>query len=161
MELVIRATIIFFFLWFVTRAQGKRAVAEVTTFELIVIVTMGDLVQQGITQEDTSIVGAALSVGTFAVLGLAFSWLSFRWKHGRKLLEGAPVVVVHHGRVLDDVLHAERLTTDELLESARKHGVGDLRLVEVAVLEPDGKLSFLLADGAPETADDPDDDPRG
>jgi len=147
MEIILRATVIYFFLWAVARGVGKRELSEMTAFELILLVTMGDLIQQGATQEDMSLIGAALSVGTLAMWILLFAYLSWKFRRLRPVLEGVPVVVIHHGKPLDKVLEIERLTLEEVCEAARNQGIADLADVEIGVLEPDGKFSFLKADG--------------
>lgn len=146
MDVVWRAAAIYLFLFVFTRALGKRELSEMSAFELIVLVTIGDLVQQGVTQEDFSMTGAVLAVSTFGFLALIGSYVSFRFPRTQPLLEGRPVVVVHQGRMLDDVLQVERLSTDEILEEARNQGITDLRDVRLGVLEPDGKFSFLKAE---------------
>ena len=143
MEIVIRATALYFFLWALTRGLGKRELAEMTAFELLLLVVVGDLIQQGVTQEDMSITGAFLAVGTIGLWILAFSWLGFRSKPARELIEGIPVVVVKDGRPVDATLRLERVTLDEVLEGARNQGIADLRDVRLAILEPDGRFSFL------------------
>ncbi len=147
MEIILRATILYFFLWAVARGVGKRELSEMTAFELILLVTMGDLIQQGATQEDMSLTGAALAVGTLAMWIVGFAYLSWRFRRLRPVLEGVPVVVIHRGEPLDQVLTIERLTHDELLEEARNQGINDLADIEVGVLEPDGKFSFLKRSG--------------
>jgi uncharacterized membrane protein YcaP (DUF421 family) len=146
MEIIVRATAIFFFLWLVARGVGKRELAEMTAFELILLVSMGDLVQQGATQEDMSITGALLAVGTIAFWIVVFSYTGFRFRGTRPLLEGLPVVVLRDGEPLPEMLRLERVTLDELKESARSQGIHDLREIVVGILEPDGKFSFLQAD---------------
>lgn len=79
MEVVIRATVIFAFLWIVTRAVGRSTLGELSTFQLILFVTMGDLIQQGVTQQDYSLTGAVLAISTFAVLTVLISFASSRW----------------------------------------------------------------------------------
>ncbi len=74
MEIVIRALVVFLFLWLVTRAAGRATLGELSTFELLLYVTMGDLVQQAVTQQDYSVTAAFLAVGTFALLTVALSW---------------------------------------------------------------------------------------
>jgi uncharacterized membrane protein YcaP (DUF421 family) len=156
MEIILRATAIYFFLWALTRGLGKREMAEMTAFELLLLVVVGDLIQQGVTQEDTSVTGAILAVGTIGVWILIFSWLSFRFRPMRNLVEGVPVVVVRDGRPVEPALKLERVTLDELLESARNQGIDNLRDISVAILEPSGQFSFLKrtrddqAQGAPE-----------
>ena len=143
MELVYRAVVIYFFLWFITRVIGKKELGSMSPFELVLLVTMGDLVQQGVTQEDYSVTGSILVIGTFALLLVFFSWLSFRFKRLRPALEGMPVVVVQDGKMRKEVMAYERLDEDELFEALREQGIGDLGDVKYGVLEPDGKYSFL------------------
>jgi uncharacterized membrane protein YcaP (DUF421 family) len=150
MEIILRATIIYFFLWAVARGVGKRELSEMTAFELILLVTMGDLIQQGATQEDMSLTGAALAVGTLAMWIIIFAYLSWRFRRLRPAMEGVPVVVIHRGKPLDDVLRIERLTLDEVCEAARNQGITDLNEVDIGVLEPDGKFSFLKTSGEPD-----------
>ena len=147
MEIVIRATAVYFFLFLVARGTGKRELSEMTAFELILLVTMGDLIQQGVTQEDMSITGAFLAVGTLAFWIVVIAYISFRFKRTRPTLEGTPVIVVRDGKPLEQVLKVERITLDELQEEARNHGIRHLREVDMAVLEPDGKFSFLTRSG--------------
>ncbi|MDQ1374709.1 MAG: hypothetical protein QOJ09_2047 [Actinomycetota bacterium] len=147
MELILRSTAIFFFLWLVTRGMGKRELSQMTAFELLLLVTVGDLIQQGVTQEDTSVVGAMMAVGTIAFWALLFSYLTFRFKRTRPVIEGLPVVIIKDGKVLDDYLRVERMTLEELEEEARNQGIDDLAKVQVGVLEPDGKVSFLQFEG--------------
>jgi uncharacterized membrane protein YcaP (DUF421 family) len=147
MEIILRSTVIYFFLWAVARGVGKRELSEMTAFELILLVVMGDLIQQGATQEDMSLTGAALAVGTLAMWILVFGYLSWRFRGLRPAMEGVPVVVIHRGEPLDDVLAIERLTLEEICEAARNQGITDLAEVDVGVLEPDGKFSFLKASG--------------
>lgn len=147
MEIIVRATVIYFFLWMLTRALGKRELAEMTAFELLLLVVVGDLIQQGVTQEDMSITGAILAVGTIGAWILVFSWLGFRFKRARDLIEGVPVVVVRDGKPVEPALRLERVVLDEVLESARKQGIANLRDINLGILESDGKFSFLQRQG--------------
>lgn len=147
MEIILRSTVIYFFLWAVARGVGKRELSEMTAFELILLVVMGDLIQQGATQEDMSLTGAILAVGTLAMWILIFAYLSWRFRGLRPVMEGVPVVVIHRGAPLDEVLAIERLTIEEICEAARNQGITDLAEVDIGVLEPDGKFSFLKASG--------------
>ncbi len=146
MEIVLRAATIFLFLWLVTRAIGKKELAEMSAFELVLIVTIGDLVQQGVTQEDMSVTGAMLAVGTIALLVVAMSYVGYRWPHANRVLEGVPVIVVDDGQIVDLVIETERLTSAEVVSAAREQGIDDLRHVRYGVLEPDGTFSFVRVD---------------
>ncbi len=146
MEIVARAAVIYLFVWLIVRGTGKRELAEMTAFELVLLVVMGDLIQQAVTQQDTSIVGGMLAVGTIGFLIVVTSYVSWRFKGTRDVIEGVPVVVVRDGSPLEHVLRLERVTVDEVLSGARGQGIADLAEVEIGVLEADGKFSFLTRD---------------
>jgi uncharacterized membrane protein YcaP (DUF421 family) len=146
-EIILRSTVIFFFIWILTRALGKRELAEMTAFELILLVTIGDLVQQGVTQEDMSVTGAVLAVGTIGLWILLFGYMSFRWRSTEPVINGYPVIVVRDGQPLEEVLRIERVPVDEVLEAARNQGIGDLSDVRFGIIEPDGRFSFLRYSG--------------
>ncbi len=143
MEIIVRATVIFFFVWGLMRLMGKRELSELTAFELVLLISIGDLIQQGVTQEDMSITGALLAAGTIGMWILAFSYASFRWKGSRTVIEGFPVVVVQDGRLIEEMLQLERLSREEVLEAAREQGIENLADIRVGILEADGKFSFM------------------
>jgi uncharacterized membrane protein YcaP (DUF421 family) len=152
MEIIVRATAIYLFLWMLTRGLGKRELAEMTVFELLLLMVVGDLIQQGVTQEDTSITGAMLAVGTIGAWIAIFSWFGYRYRGVRRLLEGVPVIVVRDGWPVEPALRLERVTLDEVLEEARNNGIANLRDVELGILEADGQFSFLQYSGERRTA---------
>lgn len=143
MDVFIRSVVIFAVLWVSLRIVGKREVAQLNAFDMILLITMGDLVSQGVVQEDYSLTSATIAVLTFALFGTALSWLSFKFPRARPLLEGRPQIVIRDGRTLMDVLASERLTLEDLHQAARENGIRDLGSVEVGVLEPDGTFSFI------------------
>ena len=147
MEIVLRATAVFFFLWALTRGLGKRELAQLSAFELVLLIVVGDLVQQGVTQEDYSVTGAFLASGTIGFWVLVFAYISFRFEGTRRVIEGEPVLIVRRGEPLLEPMRLERLTLDEVLEEARQQGIDDLSQVEVGIVEPDGKFSFIKVDG--------------
>lgn len=148
MEIVIRATVIFWFLWLVTRGMGKRELAEMSPFEMILLVTMGDLVQQGVTQEDFSLTGAALAIATLAFWVLLSALLARRSPAAKRVLDGVPVLLVRDGRFLESSMRHEGIGEDDVREAARNQGIADLSEVRAALLEPDGTFSFLTSDAA-------------
>jgi uncharacterized membrane protein YcaP (DUF421 family) len=143
MQIVLRAAVLFFFLWIVTRALGRRELAELSTFELILMVVLGDLIQQGVTGNDFSVTGAMLASGTFVGLVGVFSYISYRSTRAGQVLQGIPVVIVQEGKPVDRALEYERLTLDDVKDAAREQGIPDLRDVRIGVFEADGKFSFL------------------
>ena len=97
MEVVYRALFIFAFLWFITRVTGRATLGELSTFQLLLYVTMGDLVQQAVTQQDYSVTASVLAIGVFALLTALLSWLNTRYRRLRPLTHGTPVIVVDQG----------------------------------------------------------------
>lgn len=143
MEIVIRATVIYWFLWVIVRGTGKRSLSELTPLEMVLIVVLGDLVQQGVTQEDMSVTGAVIAVSVFVVWTLLSDAISRRSKKASNLISGAPAIVLRSGEPLLQRLDDEHLTLDELKEAARQQGYRDLTQIQWAVLETDGRFSFI------------------
>lgn len=143
MDIVIRAAVVFVFLLALMRVIGRRELAEMEPFDLILLVVTGDLTQQAVTQSDTSVTGAVLAVSTLAVLTVAVSYATFRVRRLRPLLEGQPVVLVADGDVIRANLRRERITFEELAAEARLAQIAHLRDVRWAVLETSGKISFI------------------
>jgi uncharacterized membrane protein YcaP (DUF421 family) len=145
MEIILRATVLFWFLWLVVRGSGKRALAELSPLDLILVVVLGDIVQQGVTQEDMSITGAVLAVSTFTAWALLSDRLGARSSRVARVLAGIPVIVIRDGNLLWEAMKAQRLTVDDLREAAREQGISDLGDVTVGTIEPDGAFSFIRA----------------
>lgn len=146
MQIIVRALVLFFFVWFVTRAMGRKELSELSSFELILLIAVGDLIQQGVTGDDRSVVGAMLAVTTFALLTVALSYLQFKLKRLRPRLEGTPVLVVVRGEPQMQAIEVERLTLEDVKDAARQQGIADLAQIRLGVLEADGKFSFLRED---------------
>lgn len=148
MQIIVRASVMFLFLWITMRAMGRKELAELSPAELVLLVVLGDLIQQGVTQSDTSLTGAILAVTTFVLWMLLFSYISFKSSRAQNLIEGQAVILIREGKVQRKMLEYERLTIDELNDSAREQGIADLRQVWLGVLESDGKFSFIRYDDA-------------
>ena len=146
MEIVLRSVAVYVILWLLLRAMGKRELSEVTAFELVILVVLGDMVQNGVTQEDMSVTGSTLAVATMGLLAAGSSYVGFRFRRTRPILDGEPSIVVRDGEVLDEVLHLQRITREELDEAARKKGLADLDDVRWGIVEADGTFSFVTRD---------------
>jgi uncharacterized membrane protein YcaP (DUF421 family) len=143
MDIVGRAFLVFIFLIVLTRIIGRRELSSLQPFDLILLIILGDAVQQGLTQDDYSLTGTFLAIGTIAVLQVAVSWVGYRFPRIRPVLEGTPIVVVQDGEVIERNLKRERLDVDEIREEARQQGIAHLSDVKWAVLETSGKISFI------------------
>lgn len=153
MELVVRATVVFWFLWIVVRGSGKRSLAELTPLDLLLVVVIGDFVQQGVTQEDMSITGALIAVSVFVVWTLVADALGRRWPRAATILAGDPILVVKDGEPLTDRLRRERVSINDLEEAARMEGFASVSDIAFGVLETDGRFSFVRKTGTVEQDD--------
>jgi uncharacterized membrane protein YcaP (DUF421 family) len=142
-DLVLRAAIVFVFIYVVTRVIGRRELSSLEPFDLILLVVIGDLVQQGVTQSDYSLTGAIVVISTICLLTVAFSFLSYRFPPLRPALDGEPLVLIEEGTVIERNLRRERLTVEELASEARLQQISTLDGVRFAVLETNGKISFI------------------
>lgn len=145
MDLVIRAAVVFFFVFLLTRITGRRELSQMEPFDVILLVVVGDLVQQGVTQSDYSVTGALTVISTIGVLSVFVSWLSYRFKIVRRVSEGEPVVLVHDGRPIERNMRRERITLEDIEEEARQEQITSIRDLRLAILENDGRISFIPA----------------
>jgi uncharacterized membrane protein YcaP (DUF421 family) len=148
MDIVIRTTIAFAFVFLLTRVVGRRELSQLEPFDLIMLMMMGDLVQQGVTQSDYSVTGMFLAAGTLALMTVLVSYLSFRFKRLRPILDGEPLVILQDGKPIDANLKRERLTLEEVAQEARLQQIASLDEVEWAVLERTGEISFIKKSGS-------------
>lgn len=146
MEIVLRASAVFFFLFLLTRGSKRRTLADFAPFELLLLVTIGDVVQQAVTQEDMSITGGVLAAGTFAFWVTVLSFITWRWPRADAAIDGVPLVIIKDGEPIEQVLRTERLPLSEVHEAARQRGLASLSGVRLGVLEPTGRISFIMAD---------------
>ena len=141
MDLVIRATVVFFFILLVTRVVGRREIAELEPFDLILLVVMGDLVQQGITQSDQSVTGTLTVISTIALLSVAVSWASFRFRRVRLVTEGQPIVLVQDGHTIErNLRRADHRRGHPAGRPARTDRLGR----RAAMGDPRGRRSYQL-----------------
>jgi uncharacterized membrane protein YcaP (DUF421 family) len=153
MEIVFRALFIFAFLWFITRVAGRSTLGELSTFQLLLYVTMGDLVQQAVTQQDYSVTSAVLAVGVFALMTVAISWVNSRFRSVRPITHGTPAVIIDSGEPVLATMRSERVSIDDLMAAAREQGIERFAEIKIAVLEANGRISFFTNDsesGSPE-----------
>ena len=143
MDIVLRATAIFFFLYVLMRVIGRRELSTLEPFDLILLVILGDAVQQGLTQDDYSLTGAFLAVGTIAILQLGTSFVNFHFPRLRPILDGEPIVVVQDGQPIERNMRRERITLDDLAAEARRQNLASLDDVRLAVLEATGSISII------------------
>ena len=148
MDIVIRAVVAFLFVFTLTRLIGRRELSSLQPFDLMLLIVIGDLIQQGITQNDLSVTGLILTVGVFGGMTLAASYLGFRFRSLRPILEPEPLILIEDGRVIERNLKKERMTPEELAAEARIQQIDSLDKVKWAVLESGGQISFIPKSGS-------------
>jgi uncharacterized membrane protein YcaP (DUF421 family) len=143
MDLVVRAAFVYLLILVVTRAVGRRELSQLGPADLILLVVIGDMVQQGVTQNDNSLTGTTIVIATLAVLTVSGGWLSFRFRRLRPLLEGDPIVLIADGVIQERALRRQRISDFELAAEARLSSIGSLDDVRYAILETSGHISFI------------------
>ncbi|KTR83772.1 membrane protein [Novosphingobium barchaimii] len=158
MDIIARATVLFFVMYLLLRMLGKRELSQVTPFELVLLIVMGDLVQQGITHNDFSMTGAALAIFTIAFWSLALSWISYLSPRAERMLEGVPRVLIRNGEIIEPNMRRDRLTRAELEIEMRLAGIARISDVAWGILEPNGKISFIGRTDEPSSRQEDEDD---
>jgi uncharacterized membrane protein YcaP (DUF421 family) len=147
-DVAIRAIVLYVFVIVVMRVVGRRELSSLTAIDLVLLIVMGDAIQQGLTQDDYSVTGAIIVVSTFAVLQVGTAYLGFRSRRLREILEGSPVVLVDDGKIVDANLRRHRLTEDDLTEEMRLQQIAAFSDLRWAILEANGRMSFVEKAGA-------------
>jgi uncharacterized membrane protein YcaP (DUF421 family) len=142
-DIVLRACVAYVFIIFLLRIIGRRELSTLAPSDLVLLVVMGDLVQNGVTQSDQSVTGVFLAVSTFALLTVAFSVVTYKSRRARTVIEGTPLILVQDGEPVEKNLRSERLNIDDVAEEARGQGIEHLNEVKWCVLEANGTMSFI------------------
>jgi uncharacterized membrane protein YcaP (DUF421 family) len=140
MDIAIRSLVAFLFVFAITRVVGRRELSSLEPFDVIMLVVIGDLVQQGVTQSDYSVTGIVIVLSVVTLMTALFAYINFRFPRLRPLMEGRPVVLIDNGSVIE---RRERLTVGEVEAEARQQQIPSLSQVRWAVLERNGRISFI------------------
>ena len=143
MDLALRAVFLYAFVLLLMRVTGRRELSTLSAVDLVLLIILGDAIQQGLTQDDYSVTGAVIVVSTIAALQVGTSYLSFRSRRARRVLEGEPIVIVQDGKLIERNLKRERLTEDEVAEEMRAQQIASVEDVEWGILETNGTMSFI------------------
>src|SRR3989449_11045511 len=152
LEKILRPVIVYFFLIIGRRLAGKRELAQLNPFDLVVLLTLSNTVQNAIIGEDNSVTGGI--IGATALLVVNYLVVRFLYGHKRldQIVEGQPALLIENGIVNERLLGKELITRAELEAAAHRQGFASIEEIECAVLEPGGTLSFLGKKPAPEEA---------
>jgi uncharacterized membrane protein YcaP (DUF421 family) len=144
MNSVLRAVAIYAFLLLIFRITGKRSLAQITAFDFVLILIIGEATQQALLGEDFSVVNAYIVIGTLMFLELALSFVKGWFPRLDPVLESTPLIIVENGRLLEDRIGHERVDASDVLAAAReKQGLERLDQIKYAVLEKSGGISIV------------------
>jgi len=151
MDSVLRAAIIYFFVLLIFRIAGKRSVAEITTFDFVLLLIISETTQAALVNGNNSITNSLILIVTMVGLDIALSLIKQRSKKVEKLLEGAPLVIVEDGKPIKERMDKSRVDEDDILAAARTlRGLERLEQIKYAVLERNGGISII-----PKTPNEP------
>ena len=143
MDIALRALFLYAFVIFVMRIIGRRELSSLGAVDLVLLIVLGDTIQQGLTQDDYSVTGAVIAISTIAAVQVASSYLSFRSRRARTVLEGNPIVIIQDGELLEKNLRRERMTPDEVAEEMRMQQIASFAEVQWGIVENNGQISFV------------------
>jgi uncharacterized membrane protein YcaP (DUF421 family) len=147
MDSVFKAVAIYLLLWVVIRVSGRRTLAQMTTFDLILLLIIGSATQRALIGQDYSLTTAFIVVTTLVSLNVGMSLMEVGSRRMAKLLKGTPTILVEHGHKLEGRMRRARVTEEEIREAARHdHGIERLEQIKFAVLEASGKISIIPAE---------------
>jgi uncharacterized membrane protein YcaP (DUF421 family) len=151
-EKILRPIVVYCFLVLGLRLAGKRELAQLNPFDLVVLLTLSNTVQNAIIGDDNSVTGGIVGAATLLLVNYLVVRFLFRHEELDELVEGEATVLIDHGKVLEDCLKKEVLSIQELEAAAHKQGFGDLSEVDYATLDPSGAICFTAKKPAPEEA---------
>ena len=144
MESVIRPALVYLFLLLLLRLTGKRTLAQITSFDFVLLLIISEATQQALIGEDNSMINSAIVVSTLIGLNIVMSLLKQRSKWFDRLLDDIPLVIVADGKPLKDRMDKARVDEDDVLDAAREnHGLERMDQVRHAILERDGQISII------------------
>ena len=143
MDIALRAVFLYAFVVFLMRVIGRRELSSLSAIDLVMLIVLGDAIQQGLTQDDYSVTGAVIAISTIAALQVGSSYLSYKSRRARRVLEGEPIVIIQDGKVIDRNLKRDRLTEDDVAEEMRAQQIASFEDVEWGILESNGTMSFI------------------
>jgi uncharacterized membrane protein YcaP (DUF421 family) len=143
MDIALRAVFLYAFVVFLMRVIGRRELSSLSAIDLVMLIVLGDAIQQGLTQDDYSVTGAVIAISTIAALQVGSSYLTFKSRRARRVLEGEPIVIIQDGKLIDANLKRDRLTEDDVAEEMRAQQIASFEDVEWGILEGNGTMSFI------------------
>ena len=143
LRIILSSVIVYIFIILMIRLFGKKELAQLSVFDLVFILLISNAVQNAMVLGDNSLVGGLAAAGALFCLNFLLKYLQFRFPKFSKVVQGDAIMLVYHGRMIDKHMRIARVSSDELMEAIREHGVKSISDVDLAILEVDGNISVL------------------
>jgi len=143
-EFVLRAVVVYVVVLLMVRVAGKRTLGQFTPFDMLLLVLLGNAVQNALLGQDTSLGGGLLLAATLIALNYFVGWITTRSPAVERVIEGEPVVLARHGHVLQKVLQRELVSKADFAKAMRDAGCDDVDDVDLALLETNGHITIIL-----------------
>ncbi len=147
MDSIFRALAVYAFMLFLFRISGKRTLAEVTPFDLVLALIMSEAIQQALIDTDNSLTNAFLVVTTLIAADAFLLWATHRWRGLDRVVNGLPLVVIENGKVLRDRMDREWMVPEDVMSAARGQGLERLYQIKYAILERGGSITIIPREG--------------
>ncbi len=142
-ELIVRGVVVYVFLLALLRITGKRQVGQLAPFDLVLLLVLANAVQNSMNAGDNSLVGGLITAATLIGLNFLVSLVTYRYKNLEAIIEGRPQILIHNGKLFEDVMAKAQLTHHELNSALRRSGCSSVAEVHSAVLENNGAISVV------------------
>ncbi len=143
LNVIFSSAVVYIFITIGIRIFGKKELSQLSVLDIVFVLLISNAVQNAMVGSDTSLLGGLLAAFTLFIINFVFKYILYRSKKLTRIMEGEPVILVSEGKINDNNLRNMQITTDELLEAIREHGVQDIKEVNLAILEIDGNISVL------------------
>lgn len=143
LQWILRTTVIFLWLLFITKLMGQREIGALNIFDFVVSITIGSVAAAPLATPNDDLLGPLVSVGTLGALNIIIAYLALKNAKLRRIVQDEPIILLQNGRILENTMRSTRFNLDDLLSEMRKKNIPSLADVEFAILEPSGTISII------------------
>lgn len=144
MDSILRGASTYLFVWLIFRVTGKRTLAQITTFDAVLLLIISETTQSALIDDDNSFTNSVLLILTILGIDVLLSFVKQRFPSAEKVMDGAPLLILSRGKLLRDAMERERVDEQDILHAARQlHGIGSLHGIDYAILEATGEITVI------------------
>ncbi len=140
-ELILRGVIVYIFLIILLRVTGKRQIGQLAPFDLVLLLVLSNSVQNAMNGGDNSVIGGMISATTLILLNAFVGRLTYKNKRLERIIEGRAEILIHNGKLYEDIMQKEKITHHELMSALRAEGCNTIDEVHCAILENTGQIT--------------------